>query len=171
MAQKETPSIAIPAVVVQGHRVASGLNNNPRFPGGTLRMQMPFFRELGLDLSIFHIGTINIRIDPFQYQVVRAKHTFRNLKWHPVEPAEDFSFFDVTVRHGESSTNGLIYFPHPETKPEHFQPPDALELLLPFVPGLTYGDTIQIQTIADQMVFITANESSPSAIVRGDIVN
>ena len=156
MAQKETSSIAIPAIIVQGHRVASGLNNNPRFPGGTLRMQMHFFRELGLDLSIFHIGTINIRMAPWRYQVVRAKHTFRNLKWHPVEPPEDFSFFDVTVRHGESSTNGLIYFPHPETKPEHFQPPDALELRLPFVPGLAYGDTIQIQTVADQMVFVPA---------------
>jgi hypothetical protein len=31
----------IPASIVQGHRVASGLNGNPRFPGGTLRMQLP----------------------------------------------------------------------------------------------------------------------------------
>ena len=157
VAQTETPSIAIPAVVVQGHRVASGLNNNPRFPGGTLRMQMPFFRELGLDLSVFHIGTVNIRIASFRYQVVRAKHTFLNLKWHSIEPTEDFSFFDVTVSHGKFSINGLIYFPHPETKPEHFQPPDSLELLLPFVPGLAYGDTIQIQTVADQMVFVSSN--------------
>ena len=29
----------IPAVIVQGHRVASGLNGNSKFPGGTLRMQ------------------------------------------------------------------------------------------------------------------------------------
>ncbi len=34
---------------------------------------------------------------------------------------------------------GLIYFPHPDTKPEHFQQPDVLELRLPFMAGLVYG--------------------------------
>ena len=52
------------ARVVEGHRVASGRNGNPRFPGGTLRMQAPFFRELGLDLSAYHRGTINVSIAP-----------------------------------------------------------------------------------------------------------
>ena len=37
--------------IVQGHRVASGQNGNPLFPGGTLRMQAPFFQALGLDLG------------------------------------------------------------------------------------------------------------------------
>ena len=27
---------------------------------------------------------------------------------------------------------GHIYYPHPDTKPEHFQQPDVLELLLPY---------------------------------------
>jgi hypothetical protein len=53
------------------------------------------------------------------------------LKWHPTEPAEDFSFFDIRAAGpvGEPVA-GLIYYPHPDTKPVHFQQPDVLELLL-----------------------------------------
>ena len=142
----------IPATIVQGHRVASGLNGNPRFPGGTLRMQLPFFRELGLDLSSYHLGTLNVSIAPMSYRVMNPKWTFRALKWHPTEPAEDFSFFDVIVhREGEPSISGSIYFPHPETKPEHFQKPEVLELLLPWMEGLTYGQKIWLEVPVEQM--------------------
>jgi hypothetical protein len=34
------------AGILQGHRVASGQNGNPLFPGGTLRMQIPSSRRL-----------------------------------------------------------------------------------------------------------------------------
>ena len=144
----------ITARVVPGHQVASGNNGNPRFPGGTLQMQMPFFKELGLDLGVFHRGTLNISIAPCRYRALEARHTFRNVKWHPTEPAEDFSFFDVKfVRPGGEAVAGLIYFPHPETKPEHFQQPDVLELLLPYVEGLEYGSEITLEVPDEQMVF------------------
>ena len=71
------------AQVVLGHRVASGLNQNPRFPGGTLRMQAPHFLVLGFDLGAFHLGTVNVSIAPHSYRVVKARHTFRKVKWHP----------------------------------------------------------------------------------------
>jgi len=145
----------IPATIVQGHRVASGLNGNPRFPGGTLRMQLPFFRELGLDLSGYHLGTLNVSIAPLSYRIVQARLTFRDVKWHPAEPAEDFSFFYVVVhRDGLPPVSGLIYFPHPETKPEHFQKPDVLELLLPWTEGLGYGTKIKLDVPTQQMDFI-----------------
>lgn len=144
----------IPATIVQGHRVASGLNGNPRFPGGTVRMQLPFFLALGLDLGGFYPGTLNVSIAPLGYRVVRPRHTFRGVKWHPTEPAEDFSFFDVTVhREGAPPVSGLIYFPHPDTKPEHFQKPDVLELLLPWTEGLAYGTAIRLEAPVEQMVF------------------
>lgn len=144
----------IPATVVEGHRVASGLNGNPRFPGGTMRMQLPFFKALGLDLSPYHPGTLNVSVAPLMYRVVKPKLTFWNLKWHPVEPAEDFSFFDVTVPRDEAQpVRGLIYFPHPDTKPEHFQKPDVLELLLPWTDGLTYGTRIRLEVSPGQMIF------------------
>ncbi|WP_052572958.1 hypothetical protein [Haloferula sp. BvORR071] len=151
--------------VLQGHRVASGLNGNPRFPGGTLRMQAPFFRELGVDLDDFYPGTINVSLAPQRYVVRQARHTFRNLKWHPVEPAEDFSFFDIRLLlPGQEPLEGFVYYPHPETKPEHFQQPDVLELLLPKVEGLHYGMELTLQVPEEQM----AIEEIAPTIVHGD---
>lgn len=144
------------ARIVPGHRVASGQNANPCFPGGTLRMQTSFFRALGLDLAAFHTGTMNISIAPCSYRVVKAPTTFRQVKWHPTAPAEDFSFFDVQLmREGGPPVAGKIYYPHPDTKPEHFQQPDVLELLLPFVEGLKYGDEVRLLIPAEQMLIIT----------------
>ena len=139
--------------IVRGYRVVSGMNGDPRFPGGTLRMQTPHFLARGLDLSAFHIGTVNVNIAPRRYRAVTARHTFRAVQWHPTEPAEDFSFFDFRlVRAGAASLAGLIYHPHPETQPEHFQPPDVLELLLPFIAGLDYGGDIRLEIPAAQMI-------------------
>lgn len=144
----------ISATIVQGHRVASGLNGNSKFLGGTLRMQLPFFAALGLDLSAFYPGTLNVSIAPLSYRVVKPKWTFQNVKWHPTEPAEDFSFFDVVVYCDDATPlSGLIYFPHPDTKPTHFQRPEVLELLLPWTKGLDYGGKLQLEVPARQMVF------------------
>jgi hypothetical protein len=144
----------ITARLVEGHRVASGLNGNPRFPGGTLRMQTPHFQERGFDISKLYVGTLNVSIAPLSYRVVKARHTFTNVNWHPTEPAEDFSFFDVRVVCPDgTAVAGYIYYPHPDTKPEHFQQSDVLELLLPFVKGLHYGMTLRLEVPADQMVF------------------
>lgn len=142
------------ATIVPGHRVASGLNGNPRFPGGTIRMQLPHFSALGLDLSALYPGTLNVSIAPLRYEIVRPRHTFRALQWHPVEPAEDFSFFDV-VMHREDAppVSGWIYFPHPETKPEHFQAPHVLELLLPWTDRLAYGAQVRLEVPPSQMIF------------------
>ena len=143
----------ITARLVEGHRVASGLNGDARFPGGTLRMQTPHFQERGFDISHLYLGTLNASIAPLSYRVVKARHTFTNVKWHPTEPAEDFSFFDVRVTCPDgTAVAGYIYYPHPDTKPEHFQQPDVLELLLPFVRGLSYGMALRLEVSADQMV-------------------
>jgi hypothetical protein len=140
------------ARVVRGHQVASGRNGDVRFPGGTVRMQVPQFRALGLDLTPFYPGTLNVSIAPLSYRAVRPRLTFRQVKWHPTEPAEDFSFFDVRLlRTGGPPVEGLIYYPHPETKPEHFQRPDVLELLLPFVDGLAVATDLRLAVPADQM--------------------
>ena len=139
--------------IVQGHQVASGLNQNPRFPGGTLRMQAPHFLTLGFDFGAFYLGTVNVSIAPHSYRVVKARDTFRNVKWHPTEPAEDFSFFDFRLlRSSGPAIAGSIYYPHPETKPEHFQPPDTLELLLPFVNDLRYGMALSLEIPTAQMI-------------------
>jgi hypothetical protein len=146
----------ISARIVQGHRVASGQNGNPLFPGGTLKMQLPHFQARGLDLSRFHLGTMNVSIAPLHYRVVAPRLIFRAVKWHPTEPAEDFSFFDVRLLREEApAVDGFIYFPHPETKPTHFQKPDVLELLFPFVQGLNYGTMIRLEIPSTQMQFFS----------------
>lgn len=153
----ETPTPAaewqtVAARVVPGHGVASGRNGNPKFPGGTLRMQADQFRERGIDLSAFHLGTVNVSIAPHSYGVLASRTTLRQVKWHPTDPAEDFSFFDVRITTADGKTvDGLVYYPHPETKPTHFQHPDVLELLLPFVESLRYGAEIQLAVRRDQL--------------------
>ena len=154
MTNARTPDTQIFAArIVRGYRVASGLNGNPRFPGGTLRMQIPHFCELGLDLTAYHLGTLNVSVAPLHYKVVQSRFTFRQVKWHPTEPPEDFSFFDIRlIRNRAANVDGLIYYPHPETKPEHVQQPDILELLLPFTEGLFYDSEIQLEIPTAQII-------------------
>ena len=134
------------ARITQGHRVASGLNGNSAFPGGTLRMQTPFFKALGLDLSPYYLGTLNAVIAPLRYRIVKAPWTFPLVKWHPVDPAETFSFFHVRrILDDGNAVEGLVYYPHPETKPKHFQPTDMLELIFPKMDDVAYGKEIVLE--------------------------
>ena len=134
--------IEISGVIIPGHQVASGSNRDPKFPGGTLSMQLPHFKERGLDLSGYHLATINVSIAPREFKIKKADWVFENVNWHPHDPPETFSFVEVEV----SGIKGLIYYPHPETKPAHFQPVGLIEIILEeFVPDLGYGNEIKIQ--------------------------
>ncbi|MBL64426.1 MAG: hypothetical protein CMI30_13600 [Opitutae bacterium] len=132
--------------VVSGHGVASGIANDPRFPEGTLAMQRPFFLKLGLDLDHFHGGTLNVSIKPYRYEIVQPKITFRKVKWSPDLPAEDFSFFDCRLSKMESSesVSGVVYYPHPETKPEFFQDQSTLEILAPFISRISEQSKVHL---------------------------
>lgn len=131
--------------VVRGHGVASGVRADPaKFPGGTIRMQLEPFQRLGLDLAGYHPGTINVSIHPRQFRAVHARRILRAVRWHPTEPAEDFSFFDVALIHDGQPHDGLVYYPHLETKPAHFQSPDVLELLMPFIAGIGYDEEVEL---------------------------
>lgn len=133
--------------LVRGHQVASGANGDPKFPGGSIAMQIPHFRERGLDLSGYHPATLNISISPWRYLLLGAPWSFRQVAWHPTEPAEDFSFIPAAVRPvaGGDWVDGLVYHPHPETKPAHVQPPGLIEILAKqLIPGLVYGDGMEL---------------------------
>lgn len=149
-----------PARIIRGHRVASGLNGDPRFPGGTVAMQVPHFARLGLDLSGCHPGTLNVDISPCTYRLLKPRHTFEQVQWHPVEPAETFSFFDARLLHAGRVHEVFIYLPHPETKPEHFQAPTTLEILAPWIDGLGYETAIQLAIDPAQMI-LTSPAASP----------
>ena len=53
----------------------------------------------------------------------------------------------------EQAVDALIYWPHPETKSEHLQAPDVLEVLAPHIQGLAYGDRVTIE-LAEGMVVL-----------------
>ncbi len=130
-------------------------------------MQTPHFRERGLELGAFHPATLNLSLSPLCYEILQPRATFRKVNWHPTEPAEDFSFFDCRIGIGgenlESESlfspfEGLIYFPHPETKPEHFQREDVIEVVArSFIPDLSYGDVLLLEADPNQMRFVPAS--------------
>lgn len=155
-----TEWIQVQCTIVQGHQIASGQANDPQFPGGTLRMQHAAFAQRGLDLSGYFPGTLNLSIHPHCYEVKQSVHTFRNVTWADHRPPEDFSFFDCRViQTGQKAMSaqkvsthaGLIYYPHPDTKPMHFQSSDILEVLMPFIDGLNYGDTVLLELNSTQI--------------------
>ena len=144
--------IQVKGKVKQGYGVASGKSGDPRFPKGTLELQKPLFHERRLNLDGYYLGTINLSIAPYQYEIKDPKCTFRQVKWSPENPAEDFSFFDCRiVTDSNHRLNGLIYYPHPETKPEHFQSPDIVEIITFPLEDLNDGDELMIEVNSEQM--------------------
>lgn len=59
----ESNLVTLTGIVKSGHQVASGRAENSPYERGTLEMQLPCFRDLGLDLSTFYLGTINQYLD------------------------------------------------------------------------------------------------------------
>lgn len=142
------------AVVCQGHGVASGKAKDPRYPHGTLKAQYKHFLQKGLDLSPYFLGTINLDIAPNIYKIINPKYFLEHVNWSNYIPPENFYFFDVLLQFKEISYEGLIYMPDPTTKADHFQNPTILELLLPKIEGLKYGDVVMLEVSDTQMEFI-----------------
>lgn len=150
---------SINGILLQGHQVASGLAKNSPYEAGTIQLQMPHFQRLGLDLSGYFSGTLNVSIAPHTFELLQPSHTFPNLKWHPDFEAETFSFCPCQIAVGDrlhdevvdEFVDGLIYYPHPETKINHFQDPSTLELLAPHLQNLNYGDRLTLRISPDKV--------------------
>ncbi|MEM7145691.1 MAG: hypothetical protein AAF591_11190 [Verrucomicrobiota bacterium] len=154
------------ATLTQGHRIASGLAQDPRFPDGTLALQFPLFQEHGLDLAArgLHPATLNLSIAPLTWKPLAPAHTFRQLAWTDHFPPEDFSFFDcqLTPPHTDTPLDALIYYPHPDTKPpDHPQSPSTLEVLAPKLKNIAYGDTFQIHLPPSQIEITNPPNANP----------
>lgn len=134
----------ISGILKSGHRVASGMADDSPYEKGTLEMQLPFFKALGLDISKFYLGTLNIDIAPHTFEVVKPQYTFRNVKWHRDYPSEDFSFSPCELTFHNTTYEGLVYYPHPETKIGHFQDPSIVEAIALPIPKIGYSDRIKI---------------------------
>lgn len=131
-------------VVQQGHQIASGRASDRPYPQGSIEMQIPYFKALGLDLSSMFRGTLNVSIHPYQFVVQHPAYTFRQVRWTEAHPPEDFSFSPCQLYFRDRSYNGFIYYPHPETKRTHFQAPSILEILAPPISEIRYGDALEL---------------------------
>ena len=105
---------------------------------------MPLFKERGLDLSHCFAGTLNVSVAPYLFALKKPRYVFRGVQWSPDSPPEDFSLTPCGVTFEDRSVDGHIYYPHPETKPRHFQPPNVVEIIAPFLNGITYGSVIMV---------------------------
>ncbi|MGB3693834.1 MAG: hypothetical protein WA865_15425 [Spirulinaceae cyanobacterium] len=136
--------INVTGIVKQGHQVASGIASDSPYDQGTIKIQLPFFQKLGLDLSPYYLGTLNISIAPHSFAIKQPQYTFKKVKWHPDYPPEDFSFSPCQVIVENINYSGFIYYPHPETKIGHFQDDSILEAIALPIPNLNYGDSLQL---------------------------
>ncbi len=136
--------MTIQATIIPGYGAASGKNKDNRYPGGTIALQAPYFTVLGLDLSPYYLGTLNIDISPHSFEIKTPKHFFKQVAWSEFISPENFYFFDVSLEYKSGTYEGLIYMPDPETKEEHEQKPTTLELILPKIADLQYGDRVSV---------------------------
>jgi hypothetical protein len=134
--------VLVGGILAQGYRVASGPSRD--YPYGALDRQRPFFKEGGLDLSSYFNGSLNIDIRPFQFTMRKPEFTFCHVEWTDLHPPEHFSFSHCRVIFQDHEYDGWVYYPHPETKLRHFQNPSLLEVIAMRIPGIQYGDALQV---------------------------
>jgi len=140
--------------IKSGYGVASGKGKDERYPEGTLKQQLKHFLERGLDLSNFFMGTINLDISPFSYEIKKPKYFFKNIDWSDYISPENFYFFDAILYYKDKTYKGLVYMPDPETKENHIQKSTILELIFPKIKGLEYGVMVNIALKKDQLDII-----------------
>ena len=150
----------VTAKVVPGYGVASGKSEDGRFPDGTLDLQIPIFNKLGLNLSNFYRGTLNLDLSPYSYKLVQPDYKFEKVKWSKFLPAENFSFYPCSVTTScnslSESFTGFVYWPHPSTKPEFHQNTNVIEVILPFIPDIKYGIEVKVKALNESISFFTS---------------
>ncbi len=127
-----------------GYGVASGRATHSPYPQGTIALQTPHFQKLGLDLTPYYPGTLNISIAPAQFRLHQPQWTFPLVHWYPQSCPETFSFAPCMVVYADQQISGLIYYPHPETKPNHFQDPSTIEVLAAYIPEIEATATLTL---------------------------
>ncbi len=130
--------------VVKGHGIASGISENNPYLKGSLEMQFPFFKKMGLDLYHFHLGTINIDISPFLWKPIRPDYYLKQVIWTNQIPPESFMFFECELLFESKTYPGIIYFPDPKTKVQHFQKKEMIEVISIKIKEMEYGTEIDI---------------------------
>jgi len=132
------------AKVIKGYQVASGLAEDSPYPDGSIKMQAPIFAKLGVDLSDFYLATLNLDIKPRIFEMNAPQFALKRVKWTELCQPEDFSLSPCELIYQDNKYRGFIYYPHPETKPQHFHSNSVIEVIAEFIPDIAYGDTITL---------------------------
>jgi len=131
--------------ILRGHGVAGGGNPDSPFPAGTIEMQRPFFAAGGLDLSGFHLATLNVSTAPVAIHIHSPVHRFEEVDWTRVHGPESFEFVHVGLELPDRVVEAWGYRPTPETKAAHPQPPEVLEVIAPFVSELVRAREVVVR--------------------------
>jgi hypothetical protein len=137
------PWVRLSGKLVQGHQVAS--RPSKEYPYSSLEKQKPYFKRLGLDLSTYFNGTLNISIAPRKFEMSNPEFTFPLVEWTDLHPPETFSFSRCKVWFEGREYAGWVYYPHPETKKTHFQNAALIEVITHEIPAINYGDMLEIE--------------------------
>jgi len=124
------------------------------YPYSSLEKQKPYFKELGLDLSAYFNGTLNISIAPLEFEMTRPEFTFPFVAWTDLHPPETFSFSRCKVKFEGKEYEGWVYYPHPETKKTHFQNPSLIEIITYEIANIRYGDTLELEINSSEITII-----------------
>ena len=105
----------------------------------------------------FFLGTINLDISPFEYELIEPFFSSKCIRWSPDMPPENFSFYKCSLwipqKFGKMIHSVLIYLPHPSTKPEFFQPLNILEIIAPCISNITYDTEVELSSTEDSVLF------------------
>ncbi len=143
----QSPRSAHLGRLVSGHGVASGQASDSPYPAGTIALQAPLFAKRGLDLSAYQFATLNLDFSPGEWRLADPDHRVEELVWTDRHPPETFSFWQCQLQPASGvipPMQALIYYPHPETKQAHHQPPSLLELLAPPLGLLSPGESFDV---------------------------
>lgn len=133
------------------------------FSAATLSLQQPHFAVRGIDLEALvpglHWGTINLVLAE-QLALSRPDFTAEAVDWTSNEPAiearvapETFSFIHCCLCYRDRFHAGLVYYPHPETKPTtNPHRHDVIEVLSHRVPDLAEGEPAALILRSDAFV-------------------
>ena len=85
------------------------------------------------------------------FRILEPWRFLEGVGWSASIPPETFSFCRCRIRCGADEEEGLVYYPHPETKPGHFQSPSIVEVLAPWLPGVGPGRTVVLMVRRDEV--------------------
>ncbi len=133
--------IKLDATLVSGHGIASGISRQSPYPRGSIEIQKPFFKKLGLDLGCFWNGTLNLFVHNKTFELINPDYSFNNVSWTNFHQPEDFSFWNITIICNGTTRplKSMIYKPSPNTKLLHHQSEQMIEVLSHRINNLEIG--------------------------------